>query len=353
MSQVENIPLKIAHEVRRFTRVRKRLLSEPQITAMLFMLPALLIFLIFVIWPIIQSARYSVYRWNGLGPLVNNVGMDNYSQILSLEIKTLDSDTQTGDEVLSPGFSEWFRVRNIVVGATDPVFWKALTNNLVLVAWSLITQVPLAVFLAILVSGKIKGSSLFRTLFFVPFVLSDVLVGVLWQWIYNPSIGLANGFLSGIGLPRQGWLGDPNLALLCILIVATWKYLGFHIVIYIAAVQGISEELYEAARIDGANGWALHRHITIPLLIPTIRIDSVLIIIGSLKAFDLFWILTGGGGGPAHSAELVGTYMFFTAFRKTLWGYGSALAFTLFTIAFLFALIFLYMTYKSARAVKG
>jgi raffinose/stachyose/melibiose transport system permease protein len=317
MSEIDNASLKIATDVRRVTKPRKRFLSEPQLTAILFIIPALIFFLLFVVLPIAQGARYSLYKWNGLGPLKNYVGLGNYQTVIN-----------------------------------DPVFWKSLGNNLNLVVWSLATQVPLAIFLAILLTGKIKGAGIFRTLFFVPFVLSDVLIGVMWQWIYNPSYGLANAFLSGIGAPRQGWLGDPNIAVYCIFVVSTWKYLGFHIVIYIAAIQNIPEELYEAARIDGASTFALHRDITVPLLLSTLRVDVVLIIIGSLKSFDLFWVLTGGSGGPSHSSELVGTYMFFQAFRATVWGYGSALAFALFLISFVFALMFLYMTRKNATVIQ-
>lgn len=318
MTQVENIPLEIAHQAHRSSRPRKRFLSEPQITAIIFILPSVLMFLLFVIWPIIQSARYSLYQWNGLGPLTNYIGVGNYQEVFK-----------------------------------DPVFWKALGNNINLVLWSLVTQIPLAIFLAILLTGKIKGSALFRTLFFVPFILSDVLIATLWNWVYNPNIGLANTFLTSIGLPRQGWLGDPKIALYCIFIVATWKFLGFHIVIYIAAIQNISDELYEAARIDGASSWALHRYVTVPLLIPTLRVDTVLIIIGSLSSFDLFWIFTGGSGGPSRASELVATYMYFKAFRETRWGYGSTLAFTLFFISFLFALVFMYMTRRSAQSTQG
>src|SRR5437016_2358316 len=130
MAQVDNLSLGTTYEVQRATKPRKPLLTEPQLTAILFILPALLIFLIFVIWPIIQSAHYSVFKWNGLGPLINYVGLNNYSDVLN-----------------------------------DPIFWKALGNNISLVVWSLVTQVPLAIFLAILLTSKLKGTGIFRTLY--------------------------------------------------------------------------------------------------------------------------------------------------------------------------------------------
>jgi raffinose/stachyose/melibiose transport system permease protein len=312
MTQLQDLPLSISSDIQRRALNRKPRLSGPQVTAILCIMPALLIFLVFVVWPILQSARYSFYDWNGLGPLKKYVALENYEKLL-----------------------------------TDPVFWKALGNNIVLVVWSLVTQIPLAIFLAIILTRKIKGTALFRTLFFVPFVLSDVIIATLWTWIYRPTLGLANAFLNSIGIASQGWLGNPGTALLCVLIVATWKYLGFHTVIYIAAIQGIPEELYEAARIDGANEWQLHRHITVPSVLTTIRIDAVLIIIGSLKAFDLFWVLTEGG--PSHSSELIATYMYREAFRATDWSYGSTLAFALFVIAFAFALLFMFITRRRAE----
>lgn len=292
--------------------LRKPRLREPQVTAIFLILPALVIFVVFVVWPIIQSAHYSAYKWNEAGTLTDYIGLDNYTRLLA-----------------------------------DPIFWKAFGNNLFVVAWSLATQIPLAMFLAILLTGKVKGSAFFRTLYFAPLVLSDVLVGAIWGWFYNPTIGMLNTFLKAVGLPTQAWLGDARLSLICVLVATTWRYLGFYIVIFIAAIQGIPEELYEAAQIDGANGFQLHRYITVPMLIPTTRASAVLIIIGSLKFFDMVWFLTEGG--PSNSSELIATYMFKQAFKFHDWSYGSALAFGLFLIAFVFTVIFLFFTRKRER----
>ncbi|MBL1137231.1 MAG: sugar ABC transporter permease [Chloroflexi bacterium] len=282
-------------------------LSEPQRTAIAFLAPALLIFSIFVLWPIIKSVRYSLYDWNGVGPLSDFIGVNNYEDLLH-----------------------------------DKVFWKALKNNGIVVIWSLGTQIPLGVGLALLLTRGLKGSSFFRTLYFVPMVLSEVIVGVIWRWIYQPFFGMANAALLELGLDKQGWLGDEKQVLLCILVVATWRYLGFYIVIFIAAIQGIPEEYYEAASIDGANAFQRHRYITIPQLIPTIRVASVLMIVGALKSFDLVWVLSQGG--PSHASELVATYMFKEAFSSNNWGYGSTIAFTLFLIAFVLAITFIFFT---------
>jgi raffinose/stachyose/melibiose transport system permease protein len=299
-------------------KLRKPLLSEPQVTAILFLLPALLIFVVFVVWPIISSAKYSFYAWgDGARPLAEApyVGLQNYQKLLD-----------------------------------DPIFGRALRDNILVVVWSLVTQIPLGIGLAILLTGKLKGSSLFRTLYFAPLVLSDVLIGVIFQWFFNPVYGMANAFLKAIHVPNAslpGWLGDPNLSLWCILFVATWRYLGFYIVIFIAAIQSIPPELYEAAQIDGANSWRMHRYITIPLLSTATRTSAVLIIVGSLKFFDLVWVLTEGG--PSNSSQMLATYMFFQAFRKNDLSYGSAIAFALFIIAFLMAILFLSVTSRRSQ----
>lgn len=290
------------------SRARTRFhISEPQITALLFLLPALLIYTIFVLWPIAKSARYSFYDWNGIGPLEHYQGLENYHRLVD-----------------------------------DPVFWQALKHNVIVVGWSLGTQIPLGIGLAILLTRGLKGSALFRTLFFAPMVLSEVIIGVIWRWIYHPNFGMANAVLKQLEMKPQGWLGDESLALICILVAATWRYLGFYIVIFIAAIQGIPDEYYEAAAIDGANGYQRQRFITLPLLLPTIRITSVLIIVGALKSFDLVWVLTAGG--PSHASEVIATYMFKQAFQSNDWGYGSTLAFVLFLIAFFAAMAFIVFT---------
>ncbi len=282
-------------------------LSEQHVTALFFLLPATLIFGIFVLWPIAQSARYSFYDWDGIQPMTHFVGLDNYHRLVN-----------------------------------DAVFWQALRHNVVVVLWSLGTQIPLGIGLAMLLTRGLKGSTLLRTLYFAPMVLSEVIVGVVWRWIYHPHFGLANALMDILGLAHQGWLGDERLTMGCILVATTWRYLGFYIVIFIAAIQNIPDEFYEAASIDGAGSWQRHRYITLPFLLPTIRISAVLMIVGSLKAFDLFWVLTEGG--PSHASELIATYMFKEAFRSNHWGYGSTLAFVLFLIAFVVAIGFIIST---------
>jgi len=279
--------------------------TEASVTAVLFLLPATILFLVFVVWPIVQSAHYSVYSWDGLGKPEHFIGLENYARLLK-----------------------------------DPVFWKALGNNFFVLIWSLVTQIPLGILLAILLTGRIKGSVFFRTLYISPMVLSGVIVGLLWQWVYNPSFGLANSFLTWIGFEQytSGWLGDAGIVMVCVMIVSTWRDLGFYIIIFIVAIQSIPEEICAAAKVDGANSWQLHRYVTLPLIKKTTLTAFVLSLIGSLQFFDLTWVMTQGG--PYHSSEVVTTYMFKTAFQLRDWGYATTLAFVLFCITFFIVIVF-------------
>lgn len=287
-------------------RLTFRLAAEERITAAAFLLPAVLVFTVVVVWPVIQSARYSLYSWNGLGPPSHFVGFYNYRQLLA-----------------------------------DPIFWKAVSNNALVLLWSLVVQIPLAVMLAILLTGRIRGLGFFRTVYFSPFVLSSVVVGLLWQWVYNPTFGLANSLLEAIGLAqlKSSWLGSESTVMVAIMVVSTWRDLGFFIVILVAAIQGIPEELYSAAKVDGASGWQLHRYVTLPLLRRTLLTTSVIATIGALQFFDLVWVLTGGG--PYHSSEVLATYMFKMAFQLRDWGYATTLAFVLFCATFVIVVAFL------------
>lgn len=294
----------------KFARVAKQLSpTEATLTGAVFLLPALVIFALFVIWPVVQSARYSFYSWDGFGPPSQFVGLGNYTELMS-----------------------------------DPLFWQALRNNAFVMTWSLVTQIPLGVSLAILLASSIRGSSFFRTLYLSPLVLSGVIVGLLWQWIYNPTFGLANEVLRVVGLEQltSTWLGNDAIALACIMLVSTWRDLGFYVIIFFAAVQGIPQDLYEAAKIDGAHGWQLHRYVTLPLLKTTTLMATVLSIVGSLQFFDLVWVMTRGG--PYHSSELVTSYMFKVAFTLKRWGYATTLGFVLFAVTLVFVVVFILLT---------
>ena len=200
---------------------------------------------------------------------------------------------------------------------------------------------PPAIFLAIILTGKIKGKSFLRTVYFAPQIISTVATGYLFYYVYEPTFGLLNQLLRslGMGWATRGWLGDPSIALYSVLFVICWKYIGFYMVLFMASIEGIPQELYEAARIDGCTSWQTVRKITLPLLSPTLKTACVLSIVGSIKYFDLIWVMTTGG--PARSTELIATYMYKKTFLSWQMGYGAALAFCLFVIAVGLSLLFM------------
>lgn len=287
---------------------RKSARFKPQraITITLFLLPAAVIYIALVIFPVIQATYYGFFKWNGLGPATNFVGIENYIRILS-----------------------------------DDIFHGALLHNLILIVLSLITQLPLALACALLVGRDLRGRSGFRMIYFLPFVLSEVVTGLIWSFIYHPRAGLLNWILSIIApnFDPPSWLGTPNyLVLGAIFVVITWKYFGYHMILYVAGLQNIPSEVEEAAQIDGASGWQVIRYVIIPLLGPTIRLTIYLSVLGSLQIFDLVWVMTQGG--PANVSNTMATYLYQFGFLRSQLGYGSSVAVIMFLICFGFSLIY-------------
>lgn len=266
--------------------------------------PAIIVYILFVLLPIGFAVYYSLYKWNGLEPLDNFVGLQNYKEAL-----------------------------------TDPVFLGAIRHNLFFVVAGIAVQLPVALGIALLLNRKIRGRAIFRVLVFVPYVLSEVITGVMWLLILQPD-GVFDYFLRSIGLGNfvQLWLADTNVVLWTLLFVITWKYIGFAIILFLAGLQSIPDELSEAASIDGASWWQVQRKITVPLLGPTIRIWVFLSMIGALQLFDVVWIMTGGG--PANSSATMATYMINVGFYRARFGYGSAIAIILFAISFVAAILY-------------
>jgi raffinose/stachyose/melibiose transport system permease protein len=265
---------------------------QDNLTIFLFLLPAIAIFLVFVIYPIFQSFYYSFFNWKGLGPAVDFVGLENFKKILS-----------------------------------DKVFLKSLKNGLLIIAFALTLQLPFSLFLAVLVGRNLPGRVFFRTVFFMPYVLSEVITALMWLFLYNPDP--ERGFFNAImvlipGGHAQSWLADINLVLPAIFVALTWKYFGFHMLLYLTGLQNIPEEIEEAARIDGANLFQNFIYITLPLLGSTIRTSVYLSILGSIQQFILVWIMTKGG--PVNASETLSTYMYRFGFIRFQLGYGSAVA---------------------------
>lgn len=266
--------------------------------AALFLAPAFLVYIVYVMFPIAQSVLYSLREWSGIGD-GTYIGLANYQEALQ-----------------------------------DGIFWRALRNNVILVVASIAIQLPIALGLALLLSARFRGWRVFRAIYFFPLLLSTVAIGLVWSNIYNPSFGLLNGVLGALGLEnlQQAWLGNERTALPAVILVVCWQYIPFYMILFIAGLTTIPEDLYEAAKLDGSTKWQSFWHITLPLLRGIIRTAAILSLIGSLKFFDLVWVMTGGG--PNRSTELMATYMYERAFFTFRMGYGSAIATLLFVIAF-------------------
>jgi raffinose/stachyose/melibiose transport system permease protein len=275
----------------------------------LFLLPALILFLLFVIYPIFRSLYFSLFDWNGLGPAVDFVGLQNFKDIL-----------------------------------TDQVFLKSLRNVLLIIIFSVGIQLPLALALAVMVGRGLPGRGLFRTIFFMPYVLSEINVAIMWMLLYNPDPdrGLLNAIVTGLGGESIGWMSDTNIVMISIFITLTWKYFGFHMLLYLAGLQNIPLELEEAARIDGANSLQNFFYITLPLLGSTIRTSVYLSVLGSIQQFIIVWIMTKGG--PVNASETLATYMYRFGFVRFQLGYGSAVAIYMFILCLIFSLIYQRLT---------
>jgi raffinose/stachyose/melibiose transport system permease protein len=280
--------------------------TRDNLTIALFLLPAFILFLVFIVYPILRSVYFSLFNWNGLGPAVDFVGISNFKQILS-----------------------------------DKIFMKAIGNGLLIVALSLSLQLPLSLALAIMVGRDLPGRAFFRAIFFLPYVLSEVITAIIWLGLFNPDPD--RGFLNALlvlipGVQAQAFLGDTHMVLACIFVVLTWKFFGLHMLLYLAGLQNIPREIEEAALIDGANRWQLVRYITIPLLATTIRTTIYLSVLGSLTQFNLIWIMSKGG--PVNASESMATYMYRFGFIRFWLGYGSAVALVMLLICLIFSLVY-------------
>jgi len=280
-----------------------------------FLAPALLLYFVFVLWPIIQAMHYSVYHWNGLEPLTDFVGFNNFTKAFG-----------------------------------DPVFRSALYHNFIILGLSLALQLPFALFLAVMLDQNLKGRALMRMLFFAPYVLSEVVTAVVWRQIFRPS-GAIDAVISGVSSHDfQGlWLANPKIVLYSLFFVITWKYFGFHMMIMLAGLQQIPDELQEAAAIDGASSWQAFRCITLPLLAPAIRVSVFLSMIGSIQLFDVVWVLTGGG--PINASNTMATYMYDWGFERHHIGYANAVSVIVFGLSLLVALA--YQRWALRRDVEG
>jgi raffinose/stachyose/melibiose transport system permease protein len=282
---------------------------QDNLVIFLFLLPAIVLFLLFVVYPIFQSIYYSLFNWKGFGPAVDFVGLENFKNIL-----------------------------------TDKVFMIALRNGFLIIALSLFAQLPLSLALAVLVGRDLPGRVIFRTIFFLPYVLSEVIAALMWLFILNPDPerGFVNAVIVFFGGESQAWLGNTDLVLLSIFAALTWKYFGYHMLLFMTGLQNIPAEIEEAGRIDGANSIQNFLYITLPLLGSTIRTSVYLSVLGSIQQFILVWIMTRGG--PVNASETMATYMYRFGFVRFQLGYGSAVAIYMFLLCLIFSLIYQRLT---------
>jgi raffinose/stachyose/melibiose transport system permease protein len=271
----------------------------------LFVTPALALMGLFVVYPIFSAARMSFYSWKGFGPMDDFVGLQNYTNVL-----------------------------------TDEVFTDAVGHNFIIVVLSIAVQLPLGIGIALLLNRNIKGRGLLRTIIFVPYVVAEVIAGVVWLQLLLPGQGMLETLLRSVGTPtpEQGFLGTPSIALWTVFVVLTWKYLGMAVLLFLAGLQGVPHELHEAAQLDGATWWQAQRRISVPMLAPTIRTWVFLSMIGSLQLFDMVWIMTGGG--PANATTTMATYLIGQGSERQNFGIAGAASVILFVIGFVLALLY-------------
>ena len=266
-------------------------------TALIFAAPALLLFTLFIVLPIIEAAGASVYNWNGpRAPTADKfIGLANFQQLLS-----------------------------------NKVFQRSLTNTGLLIAASLLVQLPLALAMAALLGHRRWGTVVFRMIFFLPFILADIAAGLIFHYVFDGDVGLISVVSQWLGGGPIALLADKDLAIVAVLVAATWKYFGFHMMLYIAGMQAIDRGLYEAAEIDGASALEKFWYITIPGIRSTIRLSIFFAVLGCLQFFDLVVPLTGGG--PLNGSHTIVSFLYYFGFGRLRVGFGDAVGVTLFVI---------------------
>lgn len=283
---------------------------------LIFTVPTLALYLVFFLAPLLTSLRYGFTKWNGVSDAEFN-GLDNFKEAL-----------------------------------TDPYFWTAVKNNLIFIGFSCFIQVPVIIVLALFISRVGRLAGFYKTTVFVPSILSTAVVGVLWSFVYHPEAGLLNQLLHALGLDswKRVWLADEHTAMLSVLVTNAWQWLGFYIVLVLAAIFTIPKEIVEAAEIDGAIGWRGAWLITVPLIRPVIIVILLLSITGAMKALDIVFVMTNGD--PYGITEVMATYMYKKAYRLGEYGYANAIAILIFVFTVALTLAFRGLTRRAEEAVQ-
>ena len=265
--------------------------------------PALLLYAVFTLAPLAGGLVISFFSWNGFQS-PQWVGLDNFSRALQ-----------------------------------DQGFWQSLIHNVIYLVGTVVGKLVLAMFLALLLNRSLRGQTIYRTILFMPVVMSFVVVGLVWNWIFNYNFGLLNAVLSFVGLGswKHDWLGDTSFALGALIVVDIWKWFGFHMVINLAGLQSIPNELYESARIDGASGWQSFLRITLPLMMPVTMINVLLASAGAFTVFDLVYVMTDGG--PVNATDVAMIHIYTQAFQFNQFGYAAAMSYVLLALISVVSLV--------------
>ena len=275
----------------------KNILNNEKYAGLIFILPAMLGILIFIIIPIICSFGLSFTKWDLLNP-IQFVGLSNYKEIFS-----------------------------------EQLFYKILLNTVVFAVSTSVFGVIIPLILASILNTKIRGSEFYKTAYFLPFITPMIVIGIVWEWIFDPNIGMLNHILH----LHINWLYDTHFALPALVIISVWKLIGYNMVIFLSALSGISQSLFEAAKIDGATPFQTFKNVTVPMLSPTIFFVVIITAISSFQVFDLIYLMTEGG--PLDSTNVLVYAIYKNAFEYFNVGKASAIAYVLFTIILVLTLV--------------
>lgn len=285
----------------------KHLFHDPRVQAAILLVPALLIYAVFALYPMLNVVALSFQKWDGLSPDRQFVGLANY----------------------------------VAIFTKDPVFWVAFRNTVLWTLMSLAFPPTVGLLLALSLNQKIFGRNSLRAVFYLPVIIAPIAVATMWKWMYDPFFGLFNQLLTNWGMQVwiQDWLGDEDIALYSAFVAYLWQTVGFSMVLFLAGLQNVSQTLIEAARIDGAGRWNVFKHVTLPALRPTLTVVLVLSIISSLKAFDIVYGLTGGG--PVQSTQMLALWAFTQSMQIFDFGRGSAISVVLLLITMVIVIPYL------------
>jgi raffinose/stachyose/melibiose transport system permease protein len=314
LSEGHQVEQRVSAKSNNWRHVRDFARSSQMRACLLFLPPALLIFTLFVTWPVVEAAYYSFFNWNGYGAPSKWTGLENFVRV-------------------------W----------TDPIFHHSLFNNLLIVLVSAFIQVPMALALALLISDKSRSSIVFRAIFFLPYILGEIVAGLIWRYMFDGNYGVVAVVYRWFGQEAPEVLATQGWATAALLLVIVWKYFGFHMALFVAGRQGINNDVLEAATIDGASRWQTTSKVILPLMRPVVVLSLFFSILGSLQSFAIIVALTDGG--PSNSTHSAVSYLYNFGIKRMRVGFGSAIGVTLFVICVLVMVIYkrLFMRPKEGR----